>query len=45
MGTVRSAFARGGRGHEHSFVEATGGVGIVRYVCEECGHVSISVND
>ena len=45
MGAVKSAFARGGRTHEHVFVEAAGGLGIVRYVCEECGHVSISVSD
>lgn len=45
MGAVKSAFVRGGRSHEHVFIEAAGGLGIVRYVCEECGHVSISVND
>lgn len=43
MGAVRSAFARsGGKNHEHSFLEAPGGLGITRYVCEDCGYVSIS---
>ncbi len=46
MGAVRSAFTRGGgRTHEHVYVEAPGGIGITRYVCEQCGHVSISVGD
>lgn len=43
MGAVKAAFRGGSRDHEHKFVEAPGGIGIVRYVCEECGHVSISV--
>lgn len=42
MGAVRSAFKTGARDHEHQFIEAPGGIGIVRYVCEECGYVSIS---
>ena len=43
MGAVRSAFAKGGgKNHEHTFLEAPGGLGITRYVCEECGYVSIS---
>jgi hypothetical protein len=43
MGAVRAAFARsGGKNHQHTFTEAPGGIGITRYVCEECGYVSIS---
>ncbi len=42
MGAVRSAFKTGAKDHEHQFIEAPGGIGIVRYVCEECGYVSIS---
>ena len=46
MGAVRAAFTRGGgRVHEHHFVTAPGGIGITRFVCEECGYVSISVGD
>lgn len=46
MGAVRAAFARGGgRTHEHQFVAAPGGLGITRWVCEECGYVSISVGE
>ena len=46
MGAVRAAFTRGGgRVHEHHFVTAPGGIGITRYVCEECGYVSISTGD
>ena len=46
MGAVRAAFARGGsRDHDHQFVEAPGGIGITRYVCEECAYVSIAVGD
>ena len=44
-GAVRAAFTRGGREHEHQFIEAPGGIGIIRYVCEICGYVSISVDD
>jgi hypothetical protein len=42
MGAVRAAFRSGPRDHEHKFIEAPGGIGITRYVCEECGYVSIS---
>ncbi len=42
MGAVKAAFGTGTRDHTHSFVEAPGGLGITRYVCEECGYVSIS---
>ncbi|MGH3649317.1 MAG: hypothetical protein ACRDU9_01305 [Acidimicrobiia bacterium] len=46
MGAVKAAFARGGsRDHDHQFVEAPGGIGITRYVCEECAYVSIAVGD
>jgi hypothetical protein len=43
MGAVRAAFKSGPRDHDHQFIEAPGGIGITRYVCEECGYVSISV--
>jgi hypothetical protein len=43
MGAVKAAFRGGSKDHEHRFVEAPGGIGITRYVCEECGQVSISV--
>jgi len=43
MGAVKAAFRSGAKDHTHSFVEAPGGIGITRYVCEECGYVSISV--
>ncbi|HSM43415.1 MAG TPA: hypothetical protein VK969_00200, partial [Acidimicrobiia bacterium] len=42
MGAVRAAFRAGSRDHDHRFIEAPGGIGITRYVCEECGYVSIS---
>ncbi len=42
MGAVRAAFRSSAREHDHQFVEAPGGIGITRYVCEECGYVSIS---
>ncbi len=45
MGAVKSAFTRGGRIHEHEFVEAPGGLGIARSICRECGYVSISTTD
>jgi hypothetical protein len=43
MGAVRAAFKSSAKDHQHQFVEAPGGIGITRYVCEECGYVSISV--
>lgn len=43
MGAVRAAFKSGPRDHQHRYIEAPGGIGITRYVCEECGYVSISV--
>jgi hypothetical protein len=42
MGAVRAAFKSGPKDHDHQFIEAPGGIGITRYVCEECGYVSIS---
>jgi hypothetical protein len=42
MGAVRAAFRTSEKDHEHQFIEAPGGIGITRYVCEECGYVSIS---
>lgn len=45
MGAVRSAFARNKVPHEHEFVEAPGGIGIVRQICAECGYISIGVSD
>ena len=42
MGAVRAAFRAGSKDHDHQFIEAPGGIGITRYVCEECGYVSIS---
>lgn len=42
MGAVRAAFKGGAKDHDHQFIEAPGGIGITRYVCEECGYVSIS---
>jgi hypothetical protein len=42
MGAVKAAFRSGPKHHEHQFIEAPGGMGITRYVCEECGYVSIS---
>lgn len=44
-GAVRAAFTRGGKEHDHVFIEAPGGIGIIRYVCEICGYVSISSED
>ena len=43
MGAVKAAFKGGSKDHVHQFVEAPGGIGITRYVCEECAYVSISV--
>ena len=46
FGAVRSAFARNrGGAHEHQFVEAPGGIGIVRQICADCGYISIGVSD
>ena len=45
FGAVRSAFVRNKTTHQHEFVEAPGGIGIVRQICAECGYVSIGVND
>ena len=46
MGAVKSAFSRnGGRNHVHDFTEAPGGIGMVRYICRDCGFVSISSTD
>ena len=45
IGAVRGAFSRSGRNHEHVFVEAPGGIGIGRSICEDCGFVSISSSD
>ena len=45
FGAVRSAFVRNRAPHEHEFVEAPGGIGIVRQICAECGYISIGVND
>jgi hypothetical protein len=44
LGAVRSAFARKVT-HEHEFVEAPGGIGIIRQICAECGYISIGVSD
>ena len=45
LGAVRSAFARNKTSHEHEFVEAPGGIGIVRQICAVCGYISIGVAD
>jgi hypothetical protein len=45
MGAVKSAFSRSGRNHVHDLVEAPGGIGIGRSICEECGYVSITSTD
>jgi hypothetical protein len=46
LGAVRSAFTRSRSGvHEHQFVEAPGGIGIVRQICAECGYISIGISD
>jgi hypothetical protein len=46
FGAVRSAFTRNRAAvHEHEFVEAPGGIGIVRQICAECGYISIGVSD
>ena len=45
LGAVRSAFTRNKTSHEHEFVEAPGGIGIVRQICADCGYISIGVSD
>ncbi len=45
FGAVRSAFVRNKGAHEHEFVEAPGGIGIIRHICNECGYISIGVNE
>jgi hypothetical protein len=45
FGTVRNAFVRNKASHVHEFVEAPGGIGLVRQICSECGYISIGVND
>ena len=45
MGAVKAAFRAGSRDHVHQFIEAPGGIGITRFVCEECGYVSIGAGD
>jgi hypothetical protein len=46
FGAVRSAFTRNRAAvHVHEFVEAPGGIGIVRQICAECGYISIGVSD
>jgi hypothetical protein len=45
LGAVRAAFVRNKGAHEHEFVEAPGGIGIIRHICNECGYISIGVND
>lgn len=45
MGAVKAAFSRTGKNHVHEFTEAPGGIGMVRYICRECGYVSISSTD
>ena len=45
MGAVKAAFTRNGKNHVHDFTEAPGGIGMVRYICRECGYVSISSSD
>jgi hypothetical protein len=45
LGAVRSAFARNKTSHQHEFVEAPGGIGIVRQICADCGYISIGISD
>jgi len=45
MGAVKATFGRSGKNHVHDFTEVPGGIGMVRYVCRECGQVSISSSD
>ena len=45
FGAVRAAFVRNKGSHAHEFVEAPGGIGITRYICSECGYISIGVSE
>ena len=45
LGAVRAAFVRNKGAHEHEFVEAPGGIGIIRHICNECGYISIGVHE
>lgn len=45
FGAVRAAFVRSKGSHEHEFVEAPGGIGIIRHICSECGYISIGVSE
>jgi hypothetical protein len=45
FGAVRAAFVRNRGSHEHEFVEAPGGIGITRHICNECGYISIGVSE
>ena len=45
MGAVRAAFVRNRPEHDHDYVSAPGGIGIVRQICTECGHISIGTSD
>lgn len=45
MGAVRSAFVRSRDVHDHEYVSAPGGMGIVRNICAQCGHISIGVSE
>jgi hypothetical protein len=45
FGAVRAAFVRNKGSHQHEFVEAPGGIGITRYICSECGYISIGVSE
>ncbi len=45
MGTVRAAFTRDAKEHEHDFVDAPAGMGLRRSICSECGFVSIGSVD
>ena len=45
FGAVRAAFVRSKGSHDHEFVEAPGGIGIIRHICSECGYISIGVSE
>jgi hypothetical protein len=45
FGAVRAAFVRNKGSHIHEFVEAPGGIGIHRNICNECGYISIGVSE
>ena len=45
FGAVRAAFVRNKGSHDHEFVEAPGGIGIIRHICSECGYISIGVSE